>query len=428
MQAIISKLVLLYVASTARGLPNCAKCTKMILTHCASCATDLPRLARQCSRCKTRYCGPACQEQHWKQGGHDQLCKNIKKEGGAERYHADKKYKEAVAVAVKKCADDTKGQKCYICLEAVHARTGEGLVRGCACGDRDGVSSPELGVAHVLCLAEQAKILCDEAKENNLGDTAKHGRWGRWHTCGLCEQKFHGVVRCALGWACWKTYLSRPEEDKIRSFAMTQLGNGLYAEHDYEDALSVQEADLSMLRRLGSPEESLLITQSNLASTYRALGRLDEALCIREDVYSKRLKLDGEEHEKTLRAASNYAIHLIELTRFEEAKSLLRKKMPVARRVLGESHDITLRMRWNLARSLYWDTSATLNDLREGATMLEGSERTARRMYGVAHPNVADFEKALRSSRAALRAREVSMPGNVSSIYNAVESMTPGDA
>ena len=62
---------------------------------------------------------------------------------------------EAVAVAVEACADDTKGQKCYICLEAVHPHTGEGLVRGCACGDRDGVSSPELGVAHVSCLAEQ---------------------------------------------------------------------------------------------------------------------------------------------------------------------------------------------------------------------------------------------------------------------------------
>ena len=41
----------------------------------------------------------------------------------------------------------------HICLEAVHSRTGEGLVRGCGCGDRHGVSSPELGVAHVSCLA-----------------------------------------------------------------------------------------------------------------------------------------------------------------------------------------------------------------------------------------------------------------------------------
>jgi hypothetical protein len=132
----------------------------MILTNCAACAAPLTLdHKKRCSRCKTRYCNAACQREHWERGGHEGLCKKIKKGGGAEQYHADQKYKEAVAVAVKACADDTKGQKCYICLEAVHPHTGEGLVRGCACGDRDGVSSPELGVAHVSCLARQAKIL-----------------------------------------------------------------------------------------------------------------------------------------------------------------------------------------------------------------------------------------------------------------------------
>ena len=51
---------------------------------------------------------------HWKKGGHKALCQQIKSGGGAEQYHADKKYKEAVAVAVEACAEDTKGQTCYI--------------------------------------------------------------------------------------------------------------------------------------------------------------------------------------------------------------------------------------------------------------------------------------------------------------------------
>ena len=38
------------------------------------------------------------------------MCKKIHRGGNAEQYNADKKYKEAVAVAVEKCADDTKGQ------------------------------------------------------------------------------------------------------------------------------------------------------------------------------------------------------------------------------------------------------------------------------------------------------------------------------
>ncbi len=50
--------------------------------------------------------------------GHEQICEEIRRGGGAEEYHAEKKYKEAVAVAVAKCAADTAGQTCYICLEA----------------------------------------------------------------------------------------------------------------------------------------------------------------------------------------------------------------------------------------------------------------------------------------------------------------------
>ena len=124
-------------------------------------------------------------------------------------------------VAAEACAEDTKGQTCYICTQALHWKTKEGLVRGCSCRGT-------AGFAHVSCLAEQAKILMDEAEENNLGDKVRIERWSRWEKCSLCEQGYHGVVRCALGWACWKTYVGRPEADELRSFAMNVLGGGLY--------------------------------------------------------------------------------------------------------------------------------------------------------------------------------------------------------
>ena len=98
--------------------------SSMLLTKCASCAADLGLTSgKKCGRCATRYCGPACQKKHWEEGGHDQLCKKIKRGGGAEQYHADMKCAEAVAVAVEACADDTKGQTCYICTQALHRRT-----------------------------------------------------------------------------------------------------------------------------------------------------------------------------------------------------------------------------------------------------------------------------------------------------------------
>merc|ERR1719359_872695 len=108
---------------------------------------------------------------------------------------------------------------------------------------------------------------------------------------------------------------------------MSLLGGALSAADHHEDALAVGEANLSMLRRVGAPAHSILITQSNLAGTYRSLGRLDDCLRTQGDVYSIRLKLYGEEHEETLKAANNYANCLIDLKRFKEAKSLLRKTL-----------------------------------------------------------------------------------------------------
>jgi tetratricopeptide (TPR) repeat protein len=317
----------------------------------------------------------------------------IRKGGGAEQYNANTKYAAAVAVAAEKCAEDTKGQTCYICTQALHWKTKEGLVRMCACRGT-------AGFAHVSCLAEQAKILHEDAVANN-----KASQWHRWYTCSLCEQHYHGVVRCALGWACWKTYLGRPETDGARCMAMQQLGNGLYDAGYHEDALSVREAELSILRRLGVPVGHILVSQGNLAGTYYRLGRLAEALPMYRDVHSGQLKLYGAENRQTLVSANNYASTLNGLQRFEEAKSLFLKTLPAARCVLGDNDDLTLKMRWNYAKALYKVDGATLDDLREAVTTLEDTERIARRVLGGAHPLVVQIEEALREAQAALHAR-----------------------
>jgi hypothetical protein len=385
-------------------LPHAAAAThpsnEMLLTHCASCAAHLGLSSgKKCGRCSTRYCGPECQKKHWEEGGHDTLCKKIKKAGGAEQYNANKKYAEGVAVAAEACAADTKGQTCYICTQALHWKTKEGLVRMCACRGT-------AGFAHVSCLAEQAKILVEEGQENNLDDKAMQSRWERWHTCGLCEQDYHGAVKCALGWACWKTYVGRPETDHPRQMAMSVLGSGLFEQGHHRDSLTVQEVVLSMMRRLGAPEDNVLSGQANLAMAYGKLRQYEGALQIELDVYSGRLQLHGEENEYTVRAANNYASTLSTLRRFEEVKPLLRRTMPVARRVLGDSDVITYKIQSLYANALKEDPAATLDDLHEAMNTLEETERTARRVLGGAHPLVVSIERDLRVSRAALGVHE----------------------
>ena len=207
--------------------------------------------------------------------------------------------------------------------------------------------------------------------------------------------------------------------------AMTQLGNGLFHADHHEDAASLYEARLSLMRRLSASEVDMLVAQSNLAISYANLGRYEEALSARRDVYSGYLKLFGEAHKFTLMAAFNYSVSLRDLQRYAEAKLLLRKTMPMARRVLGENNEATIRMWWNYALAIYDDTGATLDDFREAVNTLEETVPTTRRLLGGAHPLVRVVEEDLQKARAALRARG---GDDVSALRDSMAAMTPGDA
>ena len=98
------------------------------------------------------------------------MCKKIHRGGNAEQYHADNSYKEAVAVAVEACADDTKGQTCYICTQALHWKTKEGLVRMCACRGT-------AGFAHVSCLCAKRFPWRDAFSEIALTSRSRLGRF-----------------------------------------------------------------------------------------------------------------------------------------------------------------------------------------------------------------------------------------------------------
>ena len=80
--------------------------------------------------------------------------------------------------------------------------------------------------------------------------------------------------------------------------------------------------------------------------------------------------------------------------------------MPVARCALGEGHRLTLKIRWNYAQTLCYDPSSTLDELHEAVSTLEDAARTARQVFGGAHPLTVDIERGLGDARAALRARE----------------------
>ena len=146
-----------------------------------------------------------------------------------------------------------------------------------------------------------------------------------------------------------------------------------------------------------------VLVQANLANTYGKFGQHEKALQMKRDVYSGRLRLNGEEDGATLAAACNYASTLHDLQHFEEAKSVICKMMPVARRTLGDSHLYTIQMRTQYARASFYP-GATLDDLREAVTRLEETLRISRRVLGRAHPTTDWVETTLGTARGVRNA------------------------
>ena len=267
-------------------------------------------------------------------------------------------------------------------------------MRGCACRGA-------AGFVHVSCLERQAKILVAEA-ENRLDLDAYNARWRRWYICRLCEQEYHGVVRCALGWACWKTYVGRPERSVPRRLAMNLLGNGLSMAERYADALPVIEAELSMLRHLGAPERSALISRGNLAMCYYDRGQIDEALSMQREIYAGWQNLEDDGGPQDI-AVCNLIEYLVVAGEFEEAQSLAREKLPAITDRHGPDDPLTFEVRIWYALAFFRADGASEDDLSEAETTLEDVWRRSRRVLGDSHPDTErarEFLEEVRSARA----------------------------
>ena len=382
--------------------------TPGIIGTCAACAEPIPLTAKGCAHCKTRYCGPECQKKHWKEGGHKELCKKITRHGGAEKYHATKKCAEAVAVAARACAEETEGQTCYICTEGIKRDTGEGLVRMCACRGT-------AGFAHVTCLAEEAKILWASAEGNNNA-TARMAALQRWYICRLCEQEYHGLVRCALGWACWMTYLDRPVTASIRINAITFLGSSLTCSREqYVEALAVFDAHLAILRRyFPNNAGERLSVQTNIADSLFQLAnqypispeRAEEALKLHREIFAEKQLRWNLSRDRQMQDTEQLLLSVLNVggvicflaprggspESLREAVALAREYGPIAQRLLGPNHDYTFRLRVLDAQSTILDSIGADDDRRAAAKALaEDIIRSARRVFGPNHPDVENY-------------------------------------
>ena len=239
---------------------------EMILTQCAVCATELGlTLGKKCGRCSTRYCGPACQKQHWEGGGHDKLCRKIKKAGGAEQYNANKKYAEAVSVAAEASAGGHKGPDLPH-LHAGLALENKGGPRAWVRVSRDG------GLRARVVSGGASEDFVRGGRGEQFGSQGRNERFKRWYKCSLCEQRYHGVVHCALGWACWKTSCGRPEADSARLDAISLLGIALSLQIVNDDVVRARGRVVHAMRRLGDQKTPFSACRAILRERIEHLG------------------------------------------------------------------------------------------------------------------------------------------------------------
>ena len=256
------------------------------------------------------------------------------------------------------------------------------------------------GFAHVSCLAEQAKILVDEADQNN-----KDAKWALWQRCKLCGQKHHGVVMHALGWLCWKTYLIRADSGAAKLWmlneSMTTLGLGLMEGDKYDEARIVFEAQIAELRRAGDVPDGVIIdAQCNLAACYGNLRLHQKALALFRELHAKRMAMHGPT-PNTLHMACNLGKSLVENGLRTEGIAFLRDQLPHTRR-LGPDHEVSFVLRTDLAKALYF-FDAPRAYLIEALDIFTDVHKRARRVMGASHPITTDAGDMIRRAQLALQ-------------------------
>ncbi|HEY3904862.1 MAG TPA: tetratricopeptide repeat protein [Streptosporangiaceae bacterium] len=92
-----------------------------------------------------------------------------------------------------------------------------------------------------------------------------------------------------------------------------------------------------------------MTARSNLAATYRATGRLQEAIALDEQVLADRARVLGGDHPDTVTSRYNLAADHFEAGGVATAITLLRRVVADRERMLGSDHPDTGAARDNLA-------------------------------------------------------------------------------
>ncbi|KAJ4287135.1 hypothetical protein N0V88_007757 [Collariella sp. IMI 366227] len=166
----------------------------------------------------------------------------------------------------------------------------------------------------------------------------------RMRTSGKGHQAYemHKLVQEAThAYEYRRKVLGERHPDTIRS--MAELAVTYYAQGRYEEAEKIKVEVLALRRDvLGEKHPNTIGSMASLAATYHAQGRYEEAEKINVEVLALRRDVLGEKHPDTIGSMAELAATYYTQGRYEEAEKIVVEVLALWRDVLGEKHPDTI--------------------------------------------------------------------------------------
>ncbi|KAG8819827.1 hypothetical protein FRC19_009499, partial [Serendipita sp. 401] len=182
----------------------------------------------------------------------------------------------------------------------------------------------------------------------------------------------------------WKLSLGDNVQTTLE--AMVWLSNSYESLGRAQDALPLRkEVFQKRTQLLGPGHLDTLMAMNNLANSYFSLGRAQEALPLQEEALEKWRRLLGPDHFNTLMAMMNLANSYRSLGRGQDALPLQEEVLRKLRQFLGPDHINTLMAMNNLANNY-----RSLGRGQEALPMAEEVFEKRKRLLGIDHRETLD--------------------------------------
>ncbi|KAH8649570.1 hypothetical protein BGZ61DRAFT_487953, partial [Ilyonectria robusta] len=146
--------------------------------------------------------------------------------------------------------------------------------------------------------------------------------------------------------------LGEKHPDTIRS--MGELATTYHAQGRYDEAEEISVKVLELRREvLGEKHPDTIESMGSLATTYHAQGRYDEDEEISVKVLELQRAVLGEKHPDTIRSMGSLAATYHTQGRYDEDEEISVKVLELQRAVLGEKHPDTIRSMGSLATTYH---------------------------------------------------------------------------